>query len=155
MRRFIPRCAPVMAAVALLAAAPNAMGGMVIFDLDTVITGSPPASPELPWLRATFADSASDPNAVLLRMEAVNLTRPEENVKSWAFNINPDLSSNLNRDLRVVYRDSSELGLPISVTIDEDSIKGWGDAGFRLDFSFGYVEGDGAETFQNGDWAEF
>lgn len=59
--------------------------GTVMFDLNTVHSGTAPASTQNPWLRATFTDATG---GVLLKMEALNLTATEF-VSKWGFSINP------------------------------------------------------------------
>lgn len=78
------RLGPILSAVLL---ATHSYAGSVMFDLNTVYTGTAPASANSPWLRATLTDVTG---GVLLTMQALNLTATEFASK-WGFSMNNPL----------------------------------------------------------------
>lgn len=75
--------------------------GIVMFDLNTVYTGTAPASTQTPWLRATFTDVTG---GVLLQMQALNLTATEFASK-WGFSLDPLLNAS---NLTVTYQSGDQ-----------------------------------------------
>lgn len=129
-------------AAAALGVLTHSVHASLVFNLGSVITGDSPSG-TAPWLRATFTQV--DSTHVDLLLETLHLTG-NENVKDWAFNLNPALNvASLSAE------ETSRVGSfkPESVILS-DKVSGYG--GFKFDFDFDFDEGgDTALTFSQGD----
>lgn len=88
---------PTAVAVALVLVSFHGYAGTVMFDLNTVYSGTAPASSNSPWLRATFTDVTG---GVQVKMKTTNLTATEFASK-WGFSINPLVNIS---NLTITYR---------------------------------------------------
>lgn len=111
----------------------SARSETVRFPLDLQYTdgGRDPASSSLPWITATFEDSASDLNTVRLTMAADNLTASEY-ISQWYFNFDPALD--VSRLSFTAYDISSIPTFDISndIVTGADSYKAGGDGYFDI-----------------------
>ncbi len=104
-------------------------------DLQYTDDGRDPVSSSLPWITATFEDSASDLNTVRLTMTADNLTGSEF-ISQWYFNFDPVLDA--SRLSFAAYDISSVPTFDISNNImtGTDSYKAGGDGYFDILIDF-------------------
>ncbi|HYG34584.1 MAG TPA: hypothetical protein VEC99_07370 [Clostridia bacterium] len=120
---------------------------------DALNNGGHPSSTQAPWIRATFSDTSTS-GTVLMVLEALNLSG-KENVKDWAFNLNPDLRPSSLVFTHVTTADASagSFKLP-SISKGNQNTQGNGlvPGGKSFDILFSFTPGGVVkDTFTKGD----